>query len=68
MFIIIALLEELAKVRPQTWCKISIWLEKAEHCKTQKFISHIKMCEDIITFGDIEIGKLKFYCYKSPIF
>ena len=36
--IIVVLLEELAKVRPWTYCKISIWLEKVEHYKTLRFI------------------------------
>ena len=26
------------------------------------------MGKDILTFGDIETEKNKFYCYKSPIF
>ena len=26
------------------------------------------MGKEILTFGDIEIEKNKFYCYKSPIF
>ena len=25
------------------------------------------MGREILTFGDIEIGKNKFHCYKSPI-
>ena len=38
-----------------------------EYYKTQK-LSHIKMGKEILTFGDIEIEKHKFYCYKSPTF
>ena len=30
--------------------------------------SHIKMCKEIVTFGDVEIEKHKSYRYKSPIF
>ena len=26
------------------------------------------MFQEVITFGDIEIEKYEFYCYKSPIF
>ena len=29
---------------------------------------NMKMDKEIITFGDIEIGKHEFYRYKSPIF
>ena len=26
------------------------------------------MCKEILTFGNIEIEKNKFYCYKTPLF
>ena len=36
--------------------------------KHKNLLSHIKMVEKIITLGDIESEKHKFYLYKSPIF
>ena len=36
--------------------------------KHKNLLSHIKMGKEILTFGDIEIEKNKFYCHKSPIF
>ena len=40
-------------------------MEKAEHYKTEKFILTSK---EILTFGDIETEKNKFYHYKCSIF
>ena len=34
----------------------------------QNLLSHIKMAKEILTFGDIEIEKNKFYHHKTPIF
>ena len=34
----------------------------------KNLFSYMKMGKDILTLGDIEIEKNKFYCYKSPIF
>ena len=36
--------------------------------KYKKFLSHIKIDKEILTFGDIEIEKNKFYHHKSCIF
>ena len=36
--------------------------------KHKNLLSHIKMGKEILTFGDIEIEKNKFYCHKCPIF
>ena len=36
--------------------------------KLKHLLSYIKMCKEILMFGDIEIEKTKFYGYKSPIF
>ena len=38
-----------------------------EHYKTQKFIIIYKNGKEILTFGDIEIEKNKFYRDKTPI-
>ena len=35
--------------------------------KHKKLFPHIKMGKEINTFGDIEIEKHKFHCFKSPI-
>ena len=42
--------------------------EKAEHLKHKNILSHIKLDEEIITFGDIETEKHEFHHYKNPIF
>ena len=42
--------------------------KKGEHYKTQNLLSHIKMLKEILTFGDIEIERDKFYYHKSPTF
>ena len=34
----------------------------------EKLLSHIKVDEESLSFGDIEIGKDKFYHSKSPFF
>ena len=34
----------------------------------QNLLSHIKTAKEILTFGDIEIEKNKFYHQKTPIF
>ena len=39
-----------------------------EDYKTLKLLSHLKMVEEIITVGDLEIEKHKLHRYKSPIF
>ena len=36
--------------------------------KHKNLFSHIKSGKEILSFGDIEIEKHKFYRYKSPIF
>ena len=36
--------------------------------KYKNFLSHIKIDKEILTFGDIEIEKNKFYHHKSCIF
>ena len=35
--------------------------------KHKNLLSHIKMCKQILTFGEMEIEKNKFYCHKTPI-
>ena len=45
-----------------------IWLKKAEYYKTQTMFLYVKMGKDILTFGNIEIEKYKFYHHKTPIF
>ena len=42
--------------------------KKCNIIKHKNLLSHIKMGKWIITFGDIEIEKQKFYRYKSYIF
>ena len=42
--------------------------EKAEHLKHKNILSHIKLDEEIITFGYIETEKHEFHHYKNPIF
>ena len=43
--------------------------EKKQNIVKQKnLLSYIKKGKEILTFGDIEIEKNKFYHYKSPIF
>ena len=42
--------------------------EKVEHYKTYIFLSNIKMGQEIITFGGLEIEKDDFYCDKSDVF
>ena len=36
--------------------------------KYENLLPHIKMGKKILMFGDIEIGKNKFYCYKVLFF
>ena len=36
--------------------------------KHKNLLSNIKMSKEILTFGDNEIEKNKFYCNKTPIF
>ena len=36
--------------------------------KKKNLLSHMKMSKEILTFGDIEIEKSKFYRHKTPIF
>ena len=45
-----------------------IWPKKAEHYKAWKFIITLEIAKEILTFGDIEIEKNKFYANKTPIF
>ena len=44
------------------------FIKKAEHCKHTILLSHIKMGKEVLTFGDIEIKKRKFYRHKTTIF
>ena len=42
---------------------------KKQNIKKHKhLLPYTKMGKQIITFGDVEIEKHKFYRYKSPIF
>ena len=41
--------------------------EKLEHKKHKNLLSHIKMGKEILTLGDIEIEKNKFYSHKSSV-
>ena len=34
----------------------------------KRFFSYMKTGKEILTFGNIEIEKSKFYHYKSPVF
>ena len=34
----------------------------------KSLLSYIKMGKEILSFGDIEIEKNKFYCHKARIF
>ena len=52
----------------KTFNKVSIWLKKWNITKNENLLSHIKMSKEILTIGDIEIEKNKFYRHKSPIF
>ena len=36
--------------------------------KHKNLLSHIKVLKEFLLFGDIEIEKHKFYCYKYPIY
>ena len=42
--------------------------EKVEHYKTWKFAITYKMDKKVITFGNIELEKCKFRCYKNAVF
>ena len=44
--------------------------KSGKNCKknNKNLLSHIKMGKDILTFGDTEIEKNKFYHHKSPVF
>ena len=44
------------------------WTEKSEtFLKNKNLLSHIKMGKEILTFGNIEIEKNKFYHHKTPV-
>ena len=43
-------------------------LQKADLEQKVHIIKHIKMGKEILTFGDFEIEKEKFYRHKIPIF
>ena len=44
------------------------WTEKSEKfLKHKKLLSHIKTRKEILTFGNIEIEKSKFYRHKNPV-
>ena len=44
------------------------WTEKSEKfLKHKNLLSHIKMGKEILTFGNIEIEKSKFYRHKNPV-
>ena len=47
---------------------IDLTEKKQNIIKNKNLLSHIKMSEEILTFGDIEIEKNKFYRHKTPIF
>ena len=36
--------------------------------KYKNLLSHIKMSKKVLTFGNTEIAKKKFYRHKTPIF
>ena len=38
-----------------------------EHKKHKNLLSHIKVGKEILTLGDIEIEKNKFYSHKRPV-
>ena len=40
---------------------------KRNTVKHKSLLPHVKMGKGILTLGDNEIGKNKFYCYESPI-
>ena len=42
--------------------------KKLNNIKRKNLFSHLKMVEEIISFGIIETEKHKFRHYKSPIF
>ena len=42
--------------------------EKKNITKHKSLLTHAKMGKEILTFGNIEIEKSKFYHYKSPVF
>ena len=42
--------------------------KKRNMLNKKSFLLHIKMGKGILTFGNIEIEKNKFYCRKAPIF
>ena len=41
--------------------------KKRSIIKHKNLLSRIKMDKEILTFGDIEIEKSRFYHYKSPV-
>ena len=47
---------------------INVTEKKRNIIKHKNLLSHIKMSKQILTFGDTEIKKDKFYRHKSPIF
>ena len=47
---------------------ISDLTKKQNITKHKSLLSHIRMCKGILTFGNIEIEKNKFYRNKTSIF
>ena len=45
-----------------------ILFKKRNIVKHTILLSHIKMGKEVLTFGDIEIKKRKFYHHKTTIF
>ena len=41
---------------------------KKRNIKHKNLLSHVKISKEILTFGDIEIERDKFYDYESPFF
>ena len=42
--------------------------KKGNTIKHKNLLSHIKICKEVTTFGDIEVEKRKFHCYRNPFF
>ena len=67
VFIIAVLSAELSNSQPVNLLQ-KTWIKRKEHYKIQqKVFSNTKMRKEILTFGDIEIEKNKFYRCKIPI-
>ena len=47
---------------------VDLTKKKQSIIKQKNLLSHINMDKEILTFGDIEIEKSKFYRHESPIF